>query len=76
MMSYATLRRKPRILRCFTGLSRTAFERLLSAFCQAEAAASQQQEAQRTTPRQRQAGGGRKPILLESADRLLFILFF
>lgn len=76
MITYAALSRKPRLLRCFTGLSPKALERLISAFRQAEEQAFQHQEAQRKTPRQRQKGGGRHLILSQSEDRLLFILFY
>jgi hypothetical protein len=76
MITYAALANKPRIFQNFTGLAPAAFAALLPAFTSAYATLRQTRDAQRATPRRRQAGAGRHAILLTSADRLLFILFY
>jgi hypothetical protein len=76
MLNYSKIANKPRIFQSLTGLTLTAFCRLLKAFGQAEEQAWQKQEAQRGSPRQRQRGGGRKPRLITLEDKLVFILFY
>lgn len=76
MLNYSKIANKPRIFQSLTGLTLTAFCRLLKAFGQAEEQAWQKQEAQRRSPRQRQRGGGRKPTLITLEDKLVFILFY
>lgn len=75
MLSYHTLKDKPRVLRALTSLERDEFETLLIPFEQAW-------QAYVTDPfrhkkaRKRRYGGGRKPHLLAIEDKLLFILFY
>lgn len=76
MLNYSKIANKPRIFQSLTGLTLTAFCRLLKAFGQAEEQAWQKQEAQRGSPRQRHRGGGRKPRLITLEDKLVFILFY
>jgi hypothetical protein len=76
MLNYAKINDRPRILQDLTGLTPTAFARLLPGFRQAYQAALLAEEAQRETPRQRQPGGGRKARLATNADKLVFILFY
>lgn len=75
MLCYDNVKDKPNVLLAFTSLTKPEFENLLVAFEQAwqkhiltESMSGQQ--------RQRQYGGGRKPTLNNTADRLLFILFY
>jgi hypothetical protein len=75
MLTYETLKMKPKELLALTGLARREFEELLPAFAQALQAA----EAQiRPAPRRRQRapGGGRKPSLRTVEDKLLFVLVY
>ena len=71
MLSYHTLKDKPRVLRAFTSLERDEFETLLIPFEQAW-------NAYVTNPlrhkkaRKRRYGGGRKPHLLAIEDKLFF----
>jgi hypothetical protein len=76
MLSYAKIRSKPRIFRCFTGLTPAAFAQLLPAFSRAYEKALLTADAQRATPRQRRRGGGRRATLRTMADKLVFILFY
>jgi hypothetical protein len=75
MLSYYTLKDKPRVLRAFTSLDREEFETLLHPFEQAwEAYVNHHLRHQQA--RKRRYGGGRKPHLLTIEDKLLFILFY
>jgi hypothetical protein len=76
MLTFAKLADKPTVLQQLTGLSPRAFRDVLPAFMQARHQLEQQADAHRLQPRKRQRGGGRKPILHNSADQLLFILFY
>lgn len=75
MIHYDDLQSKPQVLRSLTGLSPDEFETLLESFERAydEFVYATFIEGQE---RQRAYGGGRRPVLLASADKLLFILFY
>ena len=75
MLSYHTLKEKPRLLRALTSLDPEEFETLLMPFEQAWQACLNQQVPHKKS-RKRRAGGGRKPHLLAIEDKLLFILFY
>lgn len=62
MLTYATLKRKPKELLALTGLARREFDELLPAFAQALTAAEAASKPKRKK-RQRAVGGGRKPGL-------------
>jgi Helix-turn-helix of DDE superfamily endonuclease len=75
MLSYHTLKEKPRVLRALTSLDPDEFETLLIPFEQAwEAYVTQ--HVRHKKARKRRYGGGRKPHLLTIEDKLLFILFY
>ncbi len=75
MLSYHTLKEKPRVLRALTSLDPDEFETLLIPFEQAwEAYVTQHVRPKKA--RKRRYGGGRKPHLLTIEDKLLFILFY
>ena len=75
MLSYETLKTKPKDLLALTGLARREFEELLPMFAHALQVAEEQT---RPAPRQRQRapGGGRKPSLRTAEDKLLFALVY
>ena len=75
MLTYETLKTKPKELVALTGLARREFEELLPVFAQALHAAEAQA---RPAPqkRQRAPGGGRKPGLQSVDDKLLFALVY
>lgn len=75
MLTYETLKTKPKELLALTGLARREFEELLPVFTQALQVAEEQT---RPAPqhRQRASGGGRKPSLRTAADKLLFALVY
>lgn len=75
MLTYETLKKKPKELVALTGLARREFEELLPAFGKALAAA---EEAARpkATQRRRAPGAGRKPGLQTVEDKLLFVLVY
>ncbi len=75
MLTYETLKTKPKELLALTGLARREFDELLPAFAQA----LQRAEEQTRPPsqrRQRAPGGGRKPRLQTAEDKLLFALVY
>ncbi len=75
MLTYETLKLKPKELVALTGLARREFEELLPVFAQAlHAAEAQARPAPRK--RQRAPGGGRKPGLPSVEDKLLFALVY
>lgn len=75
MLTYETLKTKPKELVALTGLARREFEELLPMFAQAlHIAEEQAQPALRK--RQRAPGGGRKPGLRTVEDKLLFALVY
>lgn len=75
MVTYETLKKKPKELLALTGLARREFDELLPAFAKTLAAA---EARARPKPKQRQRapGGGRKPGLRTVEDKLLFILVY
>ena len=75
MLTYETLKKKPKDLVALTGLARREFEELVPAFGKALAAA---EEAARpkATQRRRAPGAGRKPGLQTVEDKLLFVLVY
>lgn len=75
MLTYETLKTKPKELVALTGLARREFEELLPVFAQVLQAAEDQV---RSAPRRRQRapGGGRKPSLQSVEDKLLFALVY
>ena len=76
MIGFETLKDKPQLLRCFTGLNLRAFNQLLPAFERAYEETLKQRDEQRERPRQRRRGGGRKGALPSIEDKLVFILFY
>lgn len=75
MLTYDTLKTKPKELVALTGLARREFEELLPFFAQAlHTAEAQAHPAPRK--RQRAPGGGRKPSLQRVEDKLLFALVY
>jgi hypothetical protein len=76
MLTYETLKNKPRELLAATGLTHPEFEALLIAF---SAAYEQQYRADQTVTgqaRQRRKGGGNKGKLRPMEDKLLLILVY
>jgi hypothetical protein len=75
MLTYETLKTKPKELVALTGLARREFEELLPVFAEALQAA---EAPTRPAPRKRQRapGGGRKPSLQSVEDKLLFALVY
>jgi hypothetical protein len=71
VLTYETLKKKPKELLALTGLARREFDELLPVF---ELALPQPRK--RRQRRQRAPGGGRKPALATIADKLLFILVY
>jgi len=75
VLTYETLKKKPKELLALTGLARREFNELLPVFAQALTAAEAAKKPKRKK-RQRAAGGGRKPGLGSAEDKLLFILVY
>jgi len=75
VLTYETLKKKPKDLLALTGLARREFEEVLPAFAQALAAAELQAKP-KPKKRQRAPGGGRKPGLRTVEDKLLFVLVY
>jgi len=75
MLTYETLKTKPKELLALTGLARREFEELLPAFAQVLQAAEERVQPARRK-RQRAPGGGRKPSLRTAEDKLLFALVY
>lgn len=75
MLTYETLKTKPKELLALTGLARREFDELLPVFAQALLAAEAQARPVRRK-RQRAPGGGRKPSLRTVEDKLLFALVY
>jgi len=75
VLSYQRLKHHPRVLRTFTGLDQTEFEKLLPHFAMAYHAYVYDQYVTKKS-RKRRYGGGRKPRLAVMEDKLLFILFY
>jgi len=75
MLTYDTLKTKPKELLALTGLARREFDELLPVFAQAlQAAEASAHPAPQK--RQRAPGGGRKPSLRTAEDKLLFALVY
>jgi len=75
VLTYETLKKKPKVLLALTGLARREFDELLPAFAQALTGA-EEQASPRPKKRQRAPGGGRKAGLRTVEDKLLFILVY
>lgn len=73
-LTYERLKKQPKKLLAFTGLTSVEFEKLLSTFCQVSQHSVEL--TQHGQPRQRKPGGGRTATLKSDADRLLFILVY
>lgn len=76
MLTYTTLKDRPRNFLAATGLTVDEFEKLLPAFQAAYEKRYPQDRTQAGQPRQRRVGGGRKGALAADADKLLFILVY
>jgi len=76
MITFESLKTKPRVFTSFTGLTPAAFNKLLPSFAQAYEADLDQRDQQRGQPRQRQRGGGRCGSLDSLETKLVFILFY
>lgn len=76
MLTYTTLKDKPRELLAMTSLTASEFEAVLPTFSTAYAALQSATHTQSGAVRQRRAGGGRKATLGSAADKLLFILVY
>lgn len=76
MLTYETLKERPREFLAATGLTHEEFARLLPAFAAAYAALYPPDKTLAGTVRQRQGGGGAKGVLPRMADKLFFILVY
>lgn len=75
MLTYETLKKKPKDLLALTGLARRECEKLLPVFEKALRAAEAKPKPA-TQKRQRAPGAGRKPGWQTGADKLLFVLVY
>ena len=75
MLTYETLKKKPKELVALTGLARREFEALRPAFAKALEAAAEAARP-KATKRRRALGAGRKPGLRTVEDKLLFVLVY
>jgi DDE superfamily endonuclease len=75
VLTYETLKKRPKELLALTGLARREFDELLPAFAQALTGAEEQAKP-KPKKRRRAPGGGRKPGLRTVEDKLLFILVY
>src|SRR5215831_7298998 len=76
MLTYSTLQDRPREFLAATGLTHDEFARVLPAFAAAYAVLYPPDKTWEGKVRQRQGGGGAKGVLLQMADKLLFILVY
>jgi|SRR5215213_3484957 len=76
MLTYDTLKDRPREFLAATGLTPAEFAQLLPAFQAAYAHLYPPALTRTGQPRQRRAGGGVKGTLIHDADKLLFILVY
>ena len=76
MLTYATLKDRPRDFLAATGLTREEFLRVLPAFIVAYTACYPLDKTWQGKVRQRQVGGGAKGLLAQMEDKLLFILVY
>ena len=74
MLTYITLKDRPREFLAATGLTHDEFMRVLPAFVAASTACYPLDKTWQGKGRQRQVGGGAKGILSPMEDTLLFIL--
>lgn len=75
MITYETLKKKPKEFVALTGLARREFEEQLPAFSEALAKAETTSKA-KTKKRRRAPGAGRKPGLQTVEDKLVFVLVY
>jgi len=73
VLTYETLKKKPKELLALTGLARREVEALLPAFERALRAAEDKATA-KAKKHQRAPGAGRKPGLATVEDKLVFVL--
>jgi hypothetical protein len=76
MLTYDSLKDRPRELLAATGLTHEEFARLLPAFTDAYANLYPPDKTHAGKPRQRRAGAGAKGTLAQMTDKLLFILVY
>lgn len=76
MLTYTTLKDRPREFLAATGLTHDEFVRLLPAFAVAYAALYPPDKTLQGKRRQRQVGGGTKSLLAQMEDKFLFILVY
>ena len=76
MLTYTSLKDRPRDFLAATGLRHEEFARLLPAFAAAYAALYSPDKTLEGKVRQRQLGGGAKGVLPEMEEKLLFILVY
>jgi DDE superfamily endonuclease len=76
MLTYSTLKDRPREFLAATGLPHEEFARLLPAFAMAYSVLYPPDQTCDGKVRQRQVGGGAKGALPQMADKLLFILVY
>jgi hypothetical protein len=75
VLTYETLKKKPKDLLALTGLARREFDELLPAFAKALTVVEARAKP-RPKKRQRAPGAGRKPGLRTVEDKLLFVLVY
>lgn len=75
MLSFESIKTKPKVLKSLTSLNILGFNTLTETFSQAYESYIQK-ELIDSKKRQRRYGTGRKPILSSTENRLLFILFY
>ena len=76
MLTYDSLKDRPRELLAATGLTHEEFARLIPAFTTAYADLYPPDKTHTGKPRQRRAGAGAKGSLAQMTDKLLFILVY
>lgn len=76
MLTYVTLKDRPREFLAATGLTHEEFAHLLPAFANAHVLLYPPDKTLTGKPRQRHKGGGAKGVLREREDKLLFILVY
>jgi hypothetical protein len=76
MLTYTSLKDRPRDFLAATGLRHEEFAHLLPAFAAAYAALYPLDKTLEGKMRQRQIGGGAKGVLQEMEEKLLFILVY
>jgi hypothetical protein len=76
MLTYTTLKDRPREFLAATGLTHAEFMQLLPAFAAAYTACYPLDKTWHGKVRQRQVGGGAKGLLAQMEAKLLFILVY